>query len=153
MPRPADAPATDYRLDTTLDFMRLLWSIEHGLQKRSKRLKAEAGITGPQRMVLRLVSRFPGISAGDLARLIRLHPSTVTGILQRLAARKLLRRERHPQDSRRVHLWTTERAAWYVQLSSGTVEGTVRRVLRRASPAHIRGARAVLAELERQLNA
>jgi DNA-binding MarR family transcriptional regulator len=153
MPRRANTPVTDYRLDATLEFMRLLWSIEHGLQKQSKRLEAEAGITGPQRLVLRLVSRFPGISAGDLAQLIRLHPSTVTGILQRLVAAKLLRRERHPRDSRRVHLRTTARAAWYVKPSSGTVEETVRRVLRRASPANIRGARAVLAEIERQLNA
>ena len=153
MPRLANPRVTEYRLDATLDFMRLLWSIEHGLQKRSKRLKAEAGITGPQRLVLRLVSRFPGISAGDLARLIRLHPSTVTGILQRLVAAKLLRRERHPHDSRRVHLWPTARAAWHAKPSSGTVEVTVRRVLRRASRANIRGARTVLAEIERQLNA
>ena len=137
MPRPADTPVTAYRLDATLDFMRLLWSIEHGLQKRSKRLKAEAGITGPQRLVLRLVSRFPAISAGDLARLIRLHPSTVTGILQRL-----VEGEAAPpgassaQDNRRVHLWPTARAKWYAQLSSGTVEVTVRRVLRRASLAN-----------------
>ena len=147
-----DRRAKYYRLDATLDFMRLLWSIEHGLQKRSKRLKAVAGITGPQRLVLRLVHRFPGISAGDLARLIRLHPSTVTGILQRLVAAKLLRRTRHSRDNRRVHLWTTARAAWHATPSSGTVEVTVRRVLRRASPTHVRGARVVLAEIERQLN-
>ena len=61
--------ASEYRLDPTLDFMRLLWSIEHGLHKRSKRMKAEIGLTGPQRLVLRIVSRFPGLSAGELARI------------------------------------------------------------------------------------
>jgi MarR family transcriptional regulator, organic hydroperoxide resistance regulator len=96
-------PATEggydpYHLDDTLDFMRLLWSIEHGLQKRSKRMKAEHGITGPQRLVVRVVSQFPGISAGDLARLVKLHPSTITGILQRLVAARLIRREPHPDD-------------------------------------------------------
>ena len=151
--RPPSANATEpYRLDATLDFMRLLWAIEHGLQKRSKRMKAVAGITGPQRLVLRIVSRFPGISAGDLARLIKLHPSTVTGILHRLVEARLLRRERHPDDSRRVRLWTTARAAAHAKPSSGLVEPTVRDVLRRMSAADAAAARTVLAELARRLN-
>ena len=50
---PELAPA----LDPVLDFMRLLWSIEHGLQRLSKRMEAELGITGPQRLVLRVVGQ------------------------------------------------------------------------------------------------
>jgi MarR family transcriptional regulator, organic hydroperoxide resistance regulator len=141
-----------YRLDPTLDFMRLLWSIEHGLQKKSKRMKAEAGITGPQRLVLRIVSQHPGISAGDLARLMQLHPSTVTGILQRLVAARLLRRARDPVDNRRVSLWTTPRAARHARPSSRTVESTVRSVLQRASSSELTGARLLLAKLARRLN-
>ena len=143
---------TPFRLDATLDFMRLLWAIEHGLQKRSKRLKAQAGITGPQRLVLRIVSRYPGISAGDVARLLKLHPSTVTGILHRLVAARLLRRERHPADSRRVSLWITRLAAPHARPSSGPVERLVRGVLRRAAPSDITAARVLLTELARVLN-
>ena len=75
------------RLDPVLDFLRLLWSIEHGLQRVSKRMEAELGITGPQRLVLRVVGRFPGLSAGELAHIVRLHPITITGILKRLVSR------------------------------------------------------------------
>ena len=142
-----------YRLDATLDFMRLLWAIEHGLQKRSKRMKAQFGITGPQRLVLRIVSRYPGISAGDVARLIKLHPSTVTGILQRLVSARLLRRDRHPDDSRRMTLQTTARAAVHAKPTSGMVEPTVRDVLRRMSRSDAAAARVVLTELARRLNA
>jgi DNA-binding MarR family transcriptional regulator len=141
-----------FQLDPTLDFMQLLWTIEHGLQKRSKRMKAEKGITGPQRLVVRVVSQFPGISAGDLARLVKLHPSTITGIVQRLVAAKLLRRERHPEDSRRVRLWVTSRAARHAQPVTGTVERTVREVLKHARPSDVARARTVLAELARQLS-
>ena len=144
--------ADEYRLDPTLDFMQLLWTIEHGLQKNSKRLKAETGITGPQRLVIRVVSQFPGISAGDLARLVKLHPSTITGILQRLITARLLRRDRHPDDSRRVRLWVTARAARHAQPSSGRVEPIVRRVLRQASASDVERSRAVLAALARHLN-
>ena len=48
-------------LDPVLDFMRLLWSVEHGLQSTSKRMEATLGITGPQRLVLRIVTARPGL--------------------------------------------------------------------------------------------
>ena len=68
MPSRRESPANEYQLDPVLDFMRLLWSVEHGLERMSKRMGNELGITGPQRLVLRIVGQFPDISAGDLAR-------------------------------------------------------------------------------------
>jgi len=44
---------SEYGLDA-VDFMRLLWSIEHGLWRLSKRMENEISITGPQRLVLHL---------------------------------------------------------------------------------------------------
>src|SRR5580692_8483834 len=97
---PSDATSdARYPLDGVLDFMRLLWSVEHGLQRMSKRMEAELGITGPQRLVLRVVGQFPGLSAGEVAHIVRLHPSTITGILQRLVAKGFLARQRDPGDS------------------------------------------------------
>ena len=34
-------------LDPVLDFMRLLWNVEHGLQSTSKHMETTLGITGP----------------------------------------------------------------------------------------------------------
>ena len=51
---------------------------------RQKRMEQRSGVTGPQRLVLRVVGLFPGISAGALARLLHVHPSTLTGVLHRL---------------------------------------------------------------------
>lgn len=152
MPMRETATDGDYLLDDTLDFMRLLWSIEHGLQKQSKRMEAELGLTGPQRLVLRIVGRFPGISAGELARIVKLHPSTITGILQRLVKRRLLRRETDPDDSRRARLWAAPAASRYTRRSNGTVEDTVRRALAGIGARNLRGARRVLTELARVLN-
>lgn len=127
--------------------MRLLWSIEHRLQATSKRMEARLGITGPQRLVLRIVSRFPGISAGDLAQVVHLHPSTITGVVQRLVSKGLLTRERDPQDSRRIRLQPRRAAARYTRRSSGTVEGAVAGVLRRVPAARLRHARRLLEEI------
>lgn len=105
------------RLGPTLDFLRLLWSIENGLQRASKRMAASLGITGPQRLALLLISRYPGISANEVADYLRLHPSTITGVRQRLVDKGLLSRER---DGRRVHLRATPAAAKFTRRSKGT---------------------------------
>lgn len=143
---------TQYPLDPVLDFMRLLWSIEHGLQRMSKRMEGELGITGPQRLVLRVVERFPGLSAGELAHIVRLHPSTITGILQRLVARGLLERERDPGDSRRARLRLKPGADAYTRTSRGTVEKAVRQALNRVGASNVRAARRVLTEVAQKLN-
>lgn len=134
----------DATLDPVLDFMRLLWGIEHRLQAASKRMEARLGITGPQRLVLRIVGRFPGISAGEVARVVHLHPSTITGVIQRLVDKELLTSDRNPDDTRRVRLRLRPAAARYTRRSAGTVEAAVARVLRREAPARLRQARRVL---------
>jgi DNA-binding MarR family transcriptional regulator len=139
-------------LDPVLDFMRLLWSIEHGLQSTSKRMGASLGITGPQRLVLKIVKQFPGVSAGELAHVVRLHPSTITGVIQRLVKKRLLLRERDPKDTRRVRLRVVGQANALTRRSRGTVESAVEAVLARAPAAHVRHARQVLLALASALD-
>jgi len=138
------AGAPEESLDPVLDFMRLLWRIEHGLQATSKHMDARLGITGPQRLVLRLVTQFPGLSAGDVARILHLHPSTITGILQRLVEKGLLSREPDRRDSRRAQLRPRSRATSLVRRSTGTVEAAVALVLERTPATYVRHARVVL---------
>ena len=142
-------PAAD--LDPVLDFMRLLWSVEHGLQSTSKRMEATLGITGPQRLVLRIVTAHPGLSAGELARIVHLHPRTITGILQRLTKKGLLRRERDRQDSRRIRLHSQATATEFVAASPGTVESALTRALARIPMHRVRHAREVLAGIAEAL--
>jgi MarR family transcriptional regulator, organic hydroperoxide resistance regulator len=141
-----------FQLDPVLDFMRLLWSVEHGLERMSKRMSHELGITGPQRLVLRVVGQFPDISAGDLADIVRLHPSTMTGILQRLVDRGLVERRRDPADSRRARLRLKPAAAAFTKGTRLTVEKIVTEALEQAGPSSVRAARKVLAEIARRLN-
>jgi DNA-binding MarR family transcriptional regulator len=102
--------------------------------------------------VLRVVGRFPGLSAGELADIVQLHPSTITGILHRLVVSGLLERQRDPADSRRARLRLKPRAIPYTRTSSGTVEKSVRRALDHVGASNVRAARKVLAEVARRLN-
>ena len=108
-----------------LQFMRLLWALAHGLDRRSKLMATRIGVTGPQRFVLRVVGLMPGVSAGDLADFLHVHPSTLTGILQRLVAQRLLVRTRDAADKRRAVLHLTPKGAQINAAIAGTVEAAV----------------------------
>jgi DNA-binding MarR family transcriptional regulator len=109
--------------------MRLLWAVVHGLQRVSKRMTGDIGVTGPQRLVLRVVGLFPGMSAGDLATVLHVHPSTLTGVLQRLAAQHLLARSDDPADRRRAVLRLTKRGSRVNAARHGTVETAIAQAL------------------------
>jgi DNA-binding MarR family transcriptional regulator len=142
-----------HALEPALEFMRLLWNIEHALQSASKRMETSLGITGPQRLVLKIVTAFPGISPQGVARIVHLHPSTITGILQRLVRKGLLERERDPRDGRRVRLRARPRAKAFTDRTTGTIEAAVRRALLRVPPRRIQETREMLAALIAALEA
>ncbi len=134
-----------------LGFMRALWALDHALQSASKRMEAGLGVTAPQRLVVRIVGRFPGISAGELSEILHLHPSTLTGVLQRLGERGLVVRRADPGDARRALLELTAKGRAVDALRSGTVEAAVRRALRRLSPSAERTVRAAAEALSAEL--
>jgi DNA-binding MarR family transcriptional regulator len=131
--------------------MRALWAVDHQLQSASKRLEVSAGVTEPQRMVIRLVGRFPGISAGQVSELLHLHPSTLTGILKRLERSGLVMRRPDPADGRRALLVLSARGRAIDAVRGGTVEAGVRRALARLSPRAVTVAREVLEALSDEL--
>ena len=138
-------------LGVALDFMRLLWAVDHGLQRRSKRMEVELGVTGMQRIVIRLIGRYPEIAAGRLAELVHVHPSTLTGVLRRLVDRGFAARERDPQDARRTKFSLLPPGQAIDATQAGTVEAAVRRALARLPPESIDAARTVLAAVAEEL--
>jgi MarR family transcriptional regulator, organic hydroperoxide resistance regulator len=141
----------DPELPDVLQFMRLLWAVDHGLQRTSKRMLRGLGVTGPQRFALRLIGQFPSISAGDLATLLHVHPSTLTGILARLLDQKLILRTADKRDARRSIVHLSTRGMRVDAVRAGTVEAAVSAVLRRASASDQQCAAGVLRQLAEAL--
>lgn len=135
------------RLGEVLEFMRLIWAVDHALQKTSKRMRSSIGVTGAQRLVVRIVGRFPGIPAGQVAELLHVHPSTLTGILKRLEHQGLIRRRPDPKDRRRALLGITKKGRRIDAAGAGTVEEAVERVISRTPRAKLDGARQILMDL------
>jgi MarR family transcriptional regulator, organic hydroperoxide resistance regulator len=138
-------------LPAVLQFMQLLWAIAHGLETTSKRMNSVIGITGPQRLVLRVVGLFPGISAKELAAILHVHPSTLTGVLKRLVAQRLVVRVEASADRRRAVLRLSANGQHANRRARGTVEAAITQALR-AVPACDRAvARGVLERLSQHL--
>jgi DNA-binding MarR family transcriptional regulator len=140
------------RFGPVLEFMRALWALDHSFQSASKRMESRLGVTSPQRIVVRVVGRHPGISAGEVAEILHLHPSTLTGVLKRLEARGVVSRSADPADGRRALLTLTARGRKIDSLRSGTVESAVRRALQDLPQASVRSARLLADRLSAELD-
>lgn len=138
-------------LGADIEFMRLVLAVEHGFERASKRMAAASGVTRAQRLVLHIVGRFPGVSAGQLASALQIHPSTLTGVLCRLERRRLIDRRPDPRDSRRAAFGLTAAGRRLDVSLLGAVEPAIRQVLSDLPPGQLRAAEDVLARLARAL--
>jgi DNA-binding MarR family transcriptional regulator len=136
-----------------MEFLQILWAVEHELQAASKRMRARLGVTGPQRLVLRMLGHNPRLRPGELARLLHDHPSTLTGVLQRLEDRGLITREIDAADRRSTLLHLTATGREVDSVRDGTIEASVGRALARLSPEQLAAAREVLETIVRELEA
>jgi MarR family transcriptional regulator, organic hydroperoxide resistance regulator len=140
-------------LGDALAFMQLLWAVAHGLESSSKRMHAQLGVTGPQRLVLRIVGHYKRIGAGQLAEVLHIHPSSLTGMLRRLEQAELLRRESDPFDRRRALLALTKRGQRLNDQRDGTIESAVDRALAKMSKERVGAAKTVLKAIAAALEA
>jgi DNA-binding MarR family transcriptional regulator/GNAT superfamily N-acetyltransferase len=83
----------------------------------SKKLVQEYQLTGPQLMILREIMHRKKVTIGELAKHVSLSNATVTGIVDRLERRGLVRRSRGDRDRRKV-LVTATRAAEEIMASA-----------------------------------
>ena len=91
---------------------RILYSlrrIARALDIQSRKLSSRSGVTSAQPHCLRALKRSEIDTASKIAEWVHLSPSTVVGILDRLAEKSMVRRERSTIDRRVVDVTLTER--------------------------------------------
>jgi DNA-binding MarR family transcriptional regulator len=73
------------------------------------RTLAELGVSSSQLATLYYVAKHPGCSMTEVANLLDLNKSAVGGLVQRLEAADVLRREPNPRDARGHMLFVTKK--------------------------------------------
>ena len=148
-PRPASAgrhgTATDAR-EVVNNLRRLFKAI----QEYSKAILRQTGLSAPQVWVLNVLEGAPGLSLNELSERLFAHPSTVSGIIDRLEERGVVRRERDPADGRGVLLSLTPRGRRMVGSSPPPVQVGLRDALERMPALQLRQLRRSLDHLVRE---
>lgn len=139
--------SADYPLVPALAFLQRIWELSHALETLSSNMERRLGVTAQQRLMLRCIGTYPGITAGQLATLLRVDPGTISATLNRLQKKQLLERRRDPRDKRRISLGLTAKGRMLDRPTQGTVEGAVERLLETTPPTEIDVTRKVLGQL------
>ena len=131
-------------LEPTLSFMRTVWALNHAVEVTSKQMESEVGLTIQQRMIVRFIGKYPGLTAGKMASLLMVHKATVSAALKRLEGRRLVRRVRDPEDQRRATLTLTAKGRALDVPATGTVESAAEHLLRVSTPRDLVAAQRVM---------
>ena len=100
----------DYKIDISEEVLITLRKIIRAIDIHSRYLVKQYGLTGPQLLVLKEILRLKETHISVIAERISLSQPTVTDILDRLEAKKYIKRKRSENDKRRVIVTLTEPA-------------------------------------------
>jgi len=126
-----------------------LRNISHYSNIFSKYLQKSFNVTNSQLLCLRALRLEGGMSSGEIARSIHIQPGTVTGIIDRLEVRGLVRRSRVSRDRRVVTVEITESGRQLVESAPIPMQSQLAINLRKLSIEEVEG---LTRGIERLLN-
>lgn len=103
-------------------------------QRHSQWIERQSGVTGAQLWALQELFERPGLRVGELAKLMALHQSTASNMIDRLETTGLVRKERTATDQRVVRLFLTERGSDLLAGAPSPVRGVLPEALRMLPP-------------------
>jgi DNA-binding MarR family transcriptional regulator len=117
MPRPFS------RNEAIAETIQSLRRIFKAIQDYSREVSQEFGITGPQLWALKTIYAEESLSLSELSKKMYLHPSTVTGVVDRLEKKGYVFRDRGQKDRRIVKVQLTPSGKQLVKKAPNPVQG------------------------------
>ena len=113
------------------EIMQSLRRIIKSLQDYSQTVSSHFGITGPQLWALKTIHKNRSLSLGELSKKMYLHPSTITGVIDRLEKKGFVLRDRGQEDRRIVKVGLTPLGKKLVDKAPNPVQGKMIHGLRK----------------------
>jgi MarR family transcriptional regulator, organic hydroperoxide resistance regulator len=132
------------------EVLRLLRRLFRAIHVYSKAILAKAGLSGPQVWALTILAAHPGLSARDLAARMFVHPSTLTGILERLERKGAIERVVNKSDRRGVRLSVTSSGRRVLRATPPPVQVGLTRALETLPARRLRELRRSLERIARE---
>jgi DNA-binding MarR family transcriptional regulator len=99
----------------------------------NKELSRDYRVSQPQLSCLLALKEYGALSLGKLSKYVLVQPSTVTGIIDRLEQKGLVRRVRNSQDRRVITIELTESGQQFTDEAPSAIPPSIVRGLRRLS--------------------
>jgi DNA-binding MarR family transcriptional regulator len=133
------------------DILTSLRRITRAIDIHSRYLANTFGLTGPQLVCLRVLGRLNHTTPNELAKHVSLSQATVTGIVDRLAARQLVTRERSATDRRLVDVSITSAGKALLEQAPSALQETFVERLGELSPTKQQTIRRTLNEIVKMM--
>src|SRR5712671_228269 len=121
--------------------------IVRALRESSREAERKVGVSGAQLFVLQQIAAGQARSVTELAERTLTHQSSVSVVVQRLAAAGLIARSRSPRDRRRTDLRLTARGRSLVSSAPPLLQERLIEAVRQLPPARRLGLAAALSEV------
>jgi len=137
-PSQADTPPSGaVAAPTPLSVLQRFRVIVRTAQRHSQWIERQSGVTGAQLWALQELAERPGLRVGELAKLMALHQSTASNMIDRLETAGLVRKERTASDQRVVRLYVTDGGADLLASAPSPARGVLPEALRMLPPADL----------------
>jgi DNA-binding MarR family transcriptional regulator len=103
--------------------MQSLRRIFKAIQDYSQEVSHKFGITGPQLWALKTLSTNGSLPLGQLSKMMYLHPSTITGVVDRLEKKGYVVRDRVHEDRRVVMVQLTPNGRKVIRRAPSPIQG------------------------------
>lgn len=107
------------------------------VKKHFQWVEHQTGVSGSQLWALAQIGAAPGLRVTELARALAIHQTTASNLVDKLAQRKLARRERKREDQRVVQLFLTQRGEAVIAQAPKPYEGVLPDALMRLPQAEL----------------
>jgi MarR family transcriptional regulator, organic hydroperoxide resistance regulator len=115
-------------ISETVQSLRRIFKAIHDY---SQEISQEYGVTGPQLWALKTISEEGSLTLGKLSKMMYLHPSTVTGVVDRLGKKGYVFRDRAEKDRRVVKVQLTPMGKVLTKRAPNPVQGKMIHGLRK----------------------
>ena len=105
------------------EIMQSLRRIFKAIQDYFQEISKKYGITGPQLWALKTIAANGSLSLGELSKKMYLHPSTISGVVDRLEKKGFVVRDRGQEDRRVVKVQLTPQGKKIVAKAPNPIQG------------------------------
>ncbi|HVC49580.1 MAG TPA: MarR family winged helix-turn-helix transcriptional regulator [Burkholderiales bacterium] len=120
----------DHRSAQIREVLKYFRTVVKSVKRHSEKIKEQCGVSGAELWVLGELANRPGMRSSDLARVLAIHQSTLSNLLDKLDRKKFLWRERSKDDQRVVRLYLTEAGEEVFKHAPGPAQGVLTDALR-----------------------